>query len=87
MPGLCFLQVGSWIQRFGQTRVHFFMVHSYSFSLVLILSVIFEIGIYSCDSTMNKGDFPGGPVVRTPRFHCRGPGSIPGRGTEILGAA
>ena len=26
-------------------------------------------------------EFPGGPMVRTPRFHC--PGLIPGRGTKI----
>ena len=32
-------------------------------------------------------DFPGGPAVRTPCFHCRHPGSIPGRGTKILQAA
>ena len=32
-------------------------------------------------------DFPGGPVVRTLRFHCRGSGSIPGQGTKILQAA
>ena len=25
-------------------------------------------------------DFPGGPVVKTPHFHCRGTGSIPGLG-------
>ena len=25
-------------------------------------------------------DFPGGPVVRTPRFHCRGHGFDPGSG-------
>ena len=30
--------------------------------------------------------FPDGPVVRTQRFHCRGPSSIPGRGTKILQA-
>ena len=29
------------------------------------------------------GEFPGGLVVRIPGFHCRGPGSIPGRGIEI----
>ena len=29
---------------------------------------------------------PGGPVVRTQRFHCCGPGSVPGRGTKILQA-
>lgn len=27
-------------------------------------------------------DLPGGPVVR-PCSHCRGPGSIPGRGSKI----
>ena len=29
-------------------------------------------------------DFFGSPVVRAPHFHCRGWGSVPGRGTEIL---
>ena len=28
-------------------------------------------------------DFPGSPVVRTLRFHCRAMGLIPGRGTKI----
>ena len=28
-------------------------------------------------------DFPGGPVVRTQRFHCHGRGTIPGWGTKI----
>ena len=28
-------------------------------------------------------EFPGGPVVRTPGFHCCGPGSVPGQGTKI----
>ena len=28
-------------------------------------------------------EFPGGPVVRTLPFHCRGTGLIPGRGTKI----
>ena len=31
-------------------------------------------------------EFPGGLVVRISRFQCRGPGSIPGQGTEILQA-
>ena len=30
-----------------------------------------------------KREFPGGSVVRTPRFHCHGWGSIPGWGTQI----
>ena len=32
------------------------------------------------------GDFPGGPVVSTTHYHCRGKGSIPGLGTKILHA-
>ena len=32
-------------------------------------------------------EFPGGPVVRTRHFHCRGLGSILGRGTKIPQAA
>ena len=28
-------------------------------------------------------EFPGGLVVRIQHFHCYGPGSIPGQGTEI----
>ena len=28
----------------------------------------------------NSWEFPGGPVVRTPWFHCRGLGSFPGQG-------
>ena len=34
----------------------------------------------------NLGEFPGGPVVRTQPFHCRGPGSIPDQRTKILQA-
>ena len=25
-----------------------------------------------CDTSRKSGAFPGGPVVKTPRFHCRG---------------
>ena len=28
-------------------------------------------------------NFPGGPVIKTPHFQCRGMGSIPGWGTKI----
>ena len=37
--------------------------------------------------TVKLGGFPGSPVVRTRRFHCHGPGSIPGQGTKITQAA
>ena len=36
--------------------------------------------------TIQNREFPGGQVVRTVSFHCHGPGSIPGQGTEILQA-
>ena len=32
---------------------------------------------------MGFGDLSGGPVDKTPRFHYRGTGSIPGRGAKI----
>ena len=35
---------------------------------------------------MLRRGFPGCLVVRIPGFHCYGPGSIPGQGTEILKA-
>ena len=35
----------------------------------------------------SKREFPGGPVIRTLHFHCRGHGSIPGPGTNIPHAA
>ena len=31
----------------------------------------------------NQRDFPGSPVVKTPNFHCRGRGSMPGWGIKI----
>ena len=30
-----------------------------------------------------RRDSPGGPLVKTPHFHCRGLGSVPGQGTKI----
>ena len=39
---------------------------------------------YCLSSKTPLREFPGGPVVRTQRFHCQGLGSIPGWGTNIL---
>ena len=33
--------------------------------------------------TVRPRNFPGGPVFKRPRCHCRGVGSIPGQGTKI----
>ena len=35
---------------------------------------------------MPSGEFPGVLVVRMAGFHCHGPGSVLGQGTEILQA-
>ena len=35
----------------------------------------------ACPSESRGREFPGGPVVRTLRFHC--PGLMPGQGTKI----
>ena len=39
------------------------------------------------DKEINKkllpAEFPVGPVIRTPRFLAKGPGSIPGQGTKF----
>ena len=40
-----------------------------------------------CSSTEEWREFPGGPVVKTQRFQCHAPGSIPGVGTKIQQAA
>ena len=37
----------------------------------------------STSKKKKKLEFPGGPVVRTLRFHAKGLGSIPGQGTKI----
>ena len=36
--------------------------------------------LHCCLILRNYQEFPGGPVVRTPRFHCRGPGFDPWSG-------
>ena len=36
--------------------------------------------LHCCLILRNCQEFPGGPVVRTPRFHCRGPGFDPWSG-------
>ena len=42
-------------------------------------------GMSLCQGCQNKYHtaFPGAPVVGTQSFHCQGPGSIPGEGTNI----
>ena len=39
------------------------------------VNVSFQISVF--------GEFPGGPLVRTLRFHCQGCASVPGWGTKI----
>ena len=47
LHGLCFLPMGSWIQRFDQTRAQFFVINCLFVCLfVFVLNVIFGVGIY-----------------------------------------
>ena len=38
---------------------------------------------FLCLKKKKSRDFPGGPVVKTPRFQCRGHWFDPGQGTKI----
>ena len=41
-------------------------------------------GKFTLDLKMSSSqDFPGGPGLRTPCFHCKCAGSIPGQGAKI----
>ena len=60
---------------------------------ILFDGVILELSSLHCSPLKANGnkqikqnlrEFPGGLVVRIPGFLCHGPGSFPGRGTEIL---
>ena len=47
----------------------------------------FVMEVEEASRTGNSWEFPGGPVVRTQRFHCCGPGWKTGWGAKILQAA
>ena len=50
----------------------------------IILSFLYMLEFFHNKKKIFYGEFPGGLVVRILGFHCCGPGSVPGRGTEIL---
>ena len=53
------------------------------FTVKLMLNIIpLKQEILHCNN--NMWDFPGGLVIRILGFHCLGPGSVPGQGTEIF---
>lgn len=47
----------------------------------------FGLGFCHLQSKSYNWEFPGSPVIKTLHFHCRGPGTIPGRGTKISKAS
>ena len=51
------------------------------FSPLHFLSLMFIIHSFK---NIHCGEFPGDPMVRTWRFHCWDPGSVPGWRTKIL---
>ena len=56
----------------------------YLFSTWHMMPTCFQLGIWCVNQHRKKaqdGEFPGSPVLGTPRIHCQG--SIPGRGTRI----
>ena len=59
---------------------HFLL--QWSKSSVNIKYTIKFIELYTL-KRVNSREFPGGPVVSTQHFHCKGMGSISGWGTEI----
>ena len=50
-------------------------------------SLAFSRISYNKKKEFLHGNLPGGPVVKTPQFHCRGLGFDPGWGTKIPQAA
>ena len=67
-------------------------VSQYELGLVTISKVIQQsvyikslmaVGSITLVKKSHPTEFPGSPVVRILRFHCRSLGSIPGRGTRI----
>ena len=69
-----------------------FFPHSYTRSQTHMPSYILNSSTWACHrflkfnfQKLSSCESPGGPVVRTPHFHCRGPGFNPG--TEIPQAA
>ena len=49
--------------------------------------VFLMVKVKSIHMKLLEREFPGGPVVRTWRFYCGDPGSIPGWGTKMPQAA
>ena len=78
VPSLFFLVTRDLVTHLFQTQ----------FPGVATIHIHSQIGSLAAPSLSKSisGDFPSGPVVKTPHFHCRSMGSIPGPGTEILHA-
>ena len=47
----------------------------------IIKMIYFMLFIFYYSLKIKLREFPGGPVVRTPHFHCQGPGFSPWSGS------
>ena len=76
VPSVSFLVIRDLVTPLFQTQ----------FSGVATIHTHSQTGSPTAPGLSIPGDFPSGPVVKTPHFHCRSKGSIPGPGTKILHA-
>ena len=72
----------------GYTGPQSFLAEFLLYSVIRIKQLYHVQYLFKMIRTTNSAklcirDFPRGPVVKTPGFHCRGLGSIPGQGTEM----
>ena len=50
----------------------------------IAFSETYTVEVSEYDQELETREFPDSPVVKTWHFHCHGPSSIPGQGTNIL---
>lgn len=68
------------------TEVNFITTKNYHHRENTRVQFYRKVGTRKLTWKTNFREFLGRPVVRTPCFHCQGPGLNPGRGTKILQA-
>ena len=73
-------------QRGKKDRGNMNRAWSTNIHIMVVLGEEGEKGAENIFKEITGREFPGGPVARTPCFHCRRPGVNPWSGTKILQA-